>query len=106
MPRYAIIRAGVVSNIVSWDGDSSKWTPGPNATAVLDPSGDAQIGGGYDGSVFTPAPPYVPVEAERFDQIGPKELVTAIIQAFRAEGVITAAKAIAIRDRIANDLKR
>jgi hypothetical protein len=54
--NYAVIAGGAVINIVIWDG-VSPWTP-PAGTTIVPTAGNAnaQIGGTYDGSTFTPAP--------------------------------------------------
>lgn len=48
--RYALIVAGVVSNIVEWDG--SRQFP---AAGTLVQSDAANIGDSYNGTTFTPA---------------------------------------------------
>jgi hypothetical protein len=53
---YAIIQAGIVINVTSWDG-ITPWTPPPGDIAVRIPAGsNAWIGWGYDGTHFTPPP--------------------------------------------------
>lgn len=54
---YALVKDGVVVNIVVWDGSDS-WEPpsGTSAVAVTDQTGPAYIGGTYSGGAFT-APP-------------------------------------------------
>lgn len=52
--RYAVVRDGVVENVVMWD-DESEWDP-PEGT-VLVKSDDASPADLYDGKAFTrPAP--------------------------------------------------
>lgn len=56
---YAIIRDGVVENVVEWDGEST-WTP-PDGTTLQPLNGSpAGPGWSFDGSEFT-APPTAPV---------------------------------------------
>lgn len=50
--RYAIIKEGVVENVVLWDG-SNQW-PEPNETLVLLDNKHVQIGDTYDGTKFIP----------------------------------------------------
>lgn len=76
---YAMVEAGVVTNVVMWDGpgvvpsqDSSgieiaAWVPpeGVEMILVTDETGPAHIGGAWDGVQFVapPAPPVPPITA-------------------------------------------
>lgn len=51
-------------------------------------------------------PPPPPQEATRFDQFTPRELVVALVTAFRSAGAITQPQAAAIRDSLVEQLKR
>ena len=58
--RYAIIKDGVVENVIAWDGEAA-YDPGEGFEAVR--TDDAQIGWTYDGEAFTPPVP-APSEAK------------------------------------------
>lgn len=52
MGNYAVVKAGVIVNVVVWNG-STPWTPAADETVVAIPSDQpAGIGWTYDGSVF------------------------------------------------------
>ena len=55
MPRYAIVRNGVVENICLWDGDTKKWQPPAGTVAVNVESIWCDIGATFDGTQFTPS---------------------------------------------------
>lgn len=50
--RWAVIRDGVVENVIEWDGETT-WEPEPGAAIVADEDGLAQPGYLYDGVSFT-----------------------------------------------------
>jgi len=52
--RYAIVDGALVVNIVIWKGQP--WSPPLNTVAIPDPTGQAEIGGTWNGTAFTPAP--------------------------------------------------
>lgn len=109
MARRALIRSGVVENIVEADND---WTPPQGWTAhpidgVSDSAG-GPIGPGhtYAGGAYTAPPPRQPEEPESFG-FTPREFLEALLTAMVAEKVIlTAEKAQAIAIRTRNALKR
>ena len=47
--KYAIIKSGIVENIVEWDGTSEYQTDG----VLVEADTNAKIGGSWDGNVFT-----------------------------------------------------
>ncbi|MDR7032925.1 hypothetical protein [Mesorhizobium sp. BE184] len=51
--RYAIVTAGIVDNIVEWDGGDG-WSP-PEGSEAVEAVGPVSIGWTYDGEAFTPA---------------------------------------------------
>lgn len=64
MDNYAIIDdAGLIINIIEWDGES-EWAPPEGNTAVLcENEGDCVIGGTYQDGIFAPPPqPEIPKE--------------------------------------------
>ncbi|MBN3832975.1 hypothetical protein [Burkholderia sp. Ac-20344] len=59
MSNYAIVKIGVVANVIVWDGNknvqSGGWEPPSGTTAVpLEPSTFVCIGYAYDGTKFSP----------------------------------------------------
>ena len=56
--RKAVIENGIVTNIIEASASYA-----PDGVILVDATG-AGIGGGWDGAVFTPAPP-IPIEEER-----------------------------------------
>jgi hypothetical protein len=57
MASYAVVRGGVVENMVVWDGE----TPfTPIGCEVIEATSDARIGGSWNGNVFTFVEPPVP----------------------------------------------
>lgn len=60
MKNYALVKNGIVENVVAWDG-VSEYDPGPEYTLVE--TAEAAIGWTYDGNAFVPpAPPLSPPE--------------------------------------------
>ena len=56
MTGYAVVKNGVVENMVAWDG-VTEYTPDGELVEV---TSDTRIGGSWDGNVFTfvePTPP-------------------------------------------------
>ena len=57
MANYAVVKSGVVENMVVWDGVTEFSVAGSELVAA---TADARIGGSWDGNVFTfvePTPP-------------------------------------------------
>lgn len=53
--EHAIIRNGIVENVILWDGEAN-WSPPPGSVAVQCPA-HVGIGWTYDGSEFAPPAP-------------------------------------------------
>ena len=57
MANYAVVKNGVVENVVVWDGVTEFSVEG---SELIEATADARIGGSWDGNVFTfdepPAP--------------------------------------------------
>ena len=67
MANYAVVKNGVVENIVLWDGVSEFSVPD---TELIKATVDARIGGSWDGNVFTfvepdPGPDTRPYDEKR-----------------------------------------
>lgn len=58
MDNYAIVQAGMVINVVVWNGDTEEWQPpeGTTAIKVTDETGPAYIGFPFADGHFTPPP--------------------------------------------------
>jgi hypothetical protein len=59
MSNYAIVKDGVVKNVIIWNGDKPYDVEGE---ILVEATADTQIGGSWDGNVFTfveptPTPP-------------------------------------------------
>jgi len=50
MANYAVVKSGVVENIVVWDGQTAFSVEG---SEIVEATDDARIGGSWDGNVFT-----------------------------------------------------
>ena len=50
MGRYAVVRDGVVDNMIVWDGVNELSIPN---SELIEATDDARIGGSWDGNVFT-----------------------------------------------------
>lgn len=61
MKSYALVKNGVVENVVAWDGQT-EYDPGPDYTLVE--TSEASIGCLYDGVSFTSPPVPPPPTAE------------------------------------------
>lgn len=68
--RHAVVRDGIVENIVEWDGQS-EWAP--PAEAGVYPTDEAAIGWNFDAGVFSPPPAplrtMAEVAAARLDEV-------------------------------------
>lgn len=67
---YAVVKNGIVENVILWDGES-EWSP-DNGVAIIADSG-VGIGWSYANGVFTPPPPPPPTP----EDIASKNLSTA-----------------------------
>lgn len=57
MATYAVVKSGVVNNIIDWDGAGEFSIP---ESELIEATVDTRIGGSWDGNVFTfvePTPP-------------------------------------------------
>lgn len=61
--RYAIVREGIVENVVEWDGDTEKWSP-PGETTVHAAGAAVSRGWTYADGAFVPPPAPVPSFAQ------------------------------------------
>jgi hypothetical protein len=57
MANYAVVRSGVVENVVVWDGVTEFSVAG---SELIEATADTRIGGSWDGNVFTFVNPPVP----------------------------------------------
>lgn len=89
--KYAIIRGGVVENVVEWDGESP-WTP-PDGT-TLELLGDSPAGPGwtFNGNTFTP-PVVIPspiklTPREFMDRFTEEELDAIQLAVLNGQGMV------------------
>ena len=61
MGRYAVVRDGVVDNMIVWDGVNELSIPN---SELIEATDDARIGGSWDGNVFTFIEPPSPEPTE------------------------------------------
>ena len=61
MARYAVVRDGLVSNMIVWDGVKELSIPN---SELIEATDDARIGGSWDGNVFTFIAPPSPEPTE------------------------------------------
>ena len=57
MATYAVVKSGVVNNIIDWDGAGEFSIP---ESELIEVTADTRMGGSWDGNVFTfvePTPP-------------------------------------------------
>ena len=80
MAHYAVVRDGIVENIIIWDGHGESPVSDAN---VIEATVDARIGGSWDGSVFTlpPAPEPTP------EQVAAAEARSSAIEKLKALGL-------------------
>ena len=57
MANYAVVKSGVVENVVVWDGATEFSVEGSELVEATD---DTRIGGSWDGNIFTFVEPPVP----------------------------------------------
>lgn len=83
--RHAIVKSGVVENVVEWDGETA-WTP-PEGT-TLAPLGESPAGPGwtFDGSIFAP-----PVQPPRVTVKTREEFVFGILSQAERQAIRTSA---------------
>ena len=54
MSNYAVVKSGVVENVVVWDGQTNYSVEG---SELVEATSDARVGGTYDGAFHYVAPP-------------------------------------------------
>lgn len=57
MANYAVVRDGLVENMVVWDGVTEYSVAGAE---IIEATEDARMGGSWDGNVFTFVEPPIP----------------------------------------------
>ena len=57
MSRYAVVKDGIVKNVIIWNGDKPYDVEGE---ILVEITADTRIGGSWDGNVFTFVEPPVP----------------------------------------------
>ncbi len=80
MANYAVVKNGVVENMIVWDGVTPFSVPD---SELIEATADAHIGGSWDGSVFT-LPPAPELTAE---QAAAAEARSSAIEKLKALGL-------------------
>lgn len=83
--RYAVVRDGVVENVVVWDGESD-WQPPEGTTLVL--SDEAGPGDTHDGKTFTPPEPPTPDPVVEYEAKVAEELRAMAAERLAQRGVM------------------
>ena len=92
MAHYAVVKNGVVENMVVWDGVAEFSVPDAE---LIEATADARIGGSWDGNVFTfVEPPHPEPTAE---QVAAAEAKQSAITKLKALG-LNDAEVAAIRE--------
>ena len=74
MANYAVVKDGVVENIIVWDGIAEFSVPN---SELIEATSDSRIGGTYDGAFHYVAPPVPEPTAEQVAAAGVRESVIA-----------------------------
>ena len=82
MANYAVVKNGVVENMIVWDG-VSKYNPGDGVELVLADE-NARIGGTYDGSFHYVDPP---VPEQTAEEVAAAETKSSAIEKLKALGL-------------------
>ena len=65
MANYAVVKNGVVENVVAWDGVAEFSIPD---SELVEATSDARIGASWDGNVFTFAAPDPGPDTRTYDE--------------------------------------
>jgi hypothetical protein len=65
MARYAVVKNGVIENMVLWDGVEEFSVPNSD---LIEATSDARIGGSWDGNVFTFVEPDPAPDTRTYDE--------------------------------------
>jgi hypothetical protein len=65
MSNYAVVKDGVVENMVVWDGVTNFSVPD---SELIEATDDARIGGSWDGNVFTFVEPDPAPDTRTYDE--------------------------------------
>lgn len=68
MNRYALIKAGVVTNVIMWDGDTDRWQAPEDVELILVDEGWGIAPGDLyeNGEFYRPLPPEPEVDADGY----------------------------------------
>ena len=81
MANYAVVKNGVVENMVVWDGQTNYSVEG---SELVEATSDARIGGTYDGTFHFVEPPRPEPTAE---QVAAAETKASAIEKLKALGL-------------------
>ena len=85
MADYAVVKNGVVENIIVWDGVRELSIPD---SEIVEATADARIGGSWDGNVFTFVEP--PTPEPTAEQIAAQEARQSAIEKLKKLGLNSA----------------
>jgi len=84
MADYAVVKNGVVENIIVWDGVRELSIPD---SEIVEATADARIGGSWDGNVFTFVEP--PTTEPTAEQIARQERLDSVKTKLESLGLTT-----------------
>tara|TARA_R110002020_G_C16110791_1_gene759533 strand:+ start:687 stop:968 length:282 start_codon:yes stop_codon:yes gene_type:complete len=85
MANYAVVKNGVVENVVVWDGVTTFSVPD---SELVEATADARIGGSWDGSVFAFVEP--PAPEPTAEQIAAQEARQSAVEKLKKLGLNSA----------------
>jgi spore coat protein CotH len=84
MANYAVVKDGVVENIVVWDGQTAFSIEG---SEIVEATDDTRIGGSWDGNAFTFVEP--PIPEPTAEQVARQEKLDSVKSKLEALGLTT-----------------
>ncbi len=84
MTDYAVVKNGVVENMIIWNGHGE---PPVSDAELIEATADARIGGSWDGSVFTFVDP--PAPEPTAEQIARQERLDSVKTKLESLGLTT-----------------
>ena len=82
MANYAVVKDGVVENMIVWDGVTEFSVPD---SELIEATSDSRIGGSWDGNVFTFVEP--PPREPTAEQVAAAEVRASAIEKLKALGL-------------------
>ena len=82
MANYAVVKDGVVENMIVWDGVTEFSVPD---SELIEATSDSRIGGSWDGNVFTFVEP--PPREPTAEQVAAAEAKISVVGKLKALGL-------------------